>query len=228
MFNLETAVAEWRQELLAAGIKAPEPLEELESHLREEIEGQLASGLEAEAAFKLAVRQTGPATALETEFTKAGETLAEKLKQLFHRFTGVPNYQLATAMNMTAQNHEPGWASYLKTLTLILPALFLWVGACVLVVPKLKELCAASNLALPGPVVTALTVSECFKEYFILGSLVTLAVLGLLEWRSRWWPRYRRLVFGIVAYGLNFVVLILLAVVCVVAVAAGAHLLPHH
>ena len=47
MFNLETAVAEWRQELLAAGIKAPEPLEELESHLREEIDGQLASRPEA-------------------------------------------------------------------------------------------------------------------------------------------------------------------------------------
>ncbi|MGO8763935.1 MAG: hypothetical protein ACLQSR_02225 [Limisphaerales bacterium] len=40
MFNIEEAIAEWRRQMLAAGIEAPVPLEELENHLREEIEQQ--------------------------------------------------------------------------------------------------------------------------------------------------------------------------------------------
>ena len=45
MFDLEKAIADWRRQMLAAGIKTPVPLEELESHLREEIEQQMKSGL---------------------------------------------------------------------------------------------------------------------------------------------------------------------------------------
>lgn len=45
MFNLDNAISEWRREMLAAGIKTPVPLEELESHLRDEIEQQTKSGL---------------------------------------------------------------------------------------------------------------------------------------------------------------------------------------
>ena len=37
MFGLEQAIADWRQQMLAAGIKTPVPLEELEIHLREDI-----------------------------------------------------------------------------------------------------------------------------------------------------------------------------------------------
>jgi hypothetical protein len=45
MFNLEQAIADWRKQMLAAGIKTPVPLEELESHLRDEIEWQMKSGI---------------------------------------------------------------------------------------------------------------------------------------------------------------------------------------
>jgi len=38
MFELEKSIADWRRQMLAAGIKSPLPLEELEIHLREEIE----------------------------------------------------------------------------------------------------------------------------------------------------------------------------------------------
>ena len=44
MFDLEQSIAEWRRQMLAAGIKTPVPLEELEIHLREEIEQQMKSG----------------------------------------------------------------------------------------------------------------------------------------------------------------------------------------
>ena len=38
MLNLEQKISEWRKQMLAVGIQAPVPLEELEIHLREEIE----------------------------------------------------------------------------------------------------------------------------------------------------------------------------------------------
>jgi hypothetical protein len=33
MFDLERAISDWRRHMLAAGLKAPAPLDELESHL---------------------------------------------------------------------------------------------------------------------------------------------------------------------------------------------------
>jgi hypothetical protein len=45
MFDLEKSIAEWRTQMLAAGIKTPVPMEELEIHLREEIEQQMAADI---------------------------------------------------------------------------------------------------------------------------------------------------------------------------------------
>ena len=70
MFDLEEAIAEWRRQMLAAGIKAPVPLEELEIHLREEIEGQVKSGLHEQEAFNFAVNKIGQAFELKAEFAK--------------------------------------------------------------------------------------------------------------------------------------------------------------
>ena len=74
MFDLEKAIADWRKQMLSAGIKTPVPLEELEIHLREEIERQMKSGLNEAEAFNSAVRQIGQASALKSEFAKAGGT----------------------------------------------------------------------------------------------------------------------------------------------------------
>ena len=41
MFNLEQAILEWRRRMLASDIKSPAPMDELEIHLREEIERQM-------------------------------------------------------------------------------------------------------------------------------------------------------------------------------------------
>lgn len=70
MLNLDERIAEWRRQMLAAGIKTPVPLDELESHLREEVEQQLQSGLSAQEAFEAAVRQLGESKALKREFSK--------------------------------------------------------------------------------------------------------------------------------------------------------------
>src|SRR5271157_121500 len=73
MFNLEQAIAEWRRQMLSAGIKSPVPLEELEIHLREDVEQGMRSGLAAPAAFETAVQRMGQADRLKAEFKKAGK-----------------------------------------------------------------------------------------------------------------------------------------------------------
>ena len=64
MFNLEEAIVQWRRQMLAAGISSPVPLEELESHLREEVERQTQAGLGAQQAFETAVVRMGQANAI--------------------------------------------------------------------------------------------------------------------------------------------------------------------
>ena len=59
MFDLEHSIADWRKQMLAAGIKTPMPLEELESHLREDVARQMQSGTTAEQAFKIAIHGIG-------------------------------------------------------------------------------------------------------------------------------------------------------------------------
>ena len=71
MFNLEQSITEWRQQMLAAGIKTPVPLEELEIHLREEIEQQMKSGLSGQEAFEISIRQIGQPKRLNNEFEKS-------------------------------------------------------------------------------------------------------------------------------------------------------------
>jgi hypothetical protein len=74
MFDLEQAITDWRQQMLAAGIKTPVPLEELESHLREEIEQLMKSELNARQAFDKATQEVGKANMLKNEFEKIGAT----------------------------------------------------------------------------------------------------------------------------------------------------------
>jgi len=74
MFDLEQSIADWRRQMLAAGIKSPVPLEELETHLREEIERQMKSRLDGQKAFNFAVQQIGKADVMKNEFEKADGT----------------------------------------------------------------------------------------------------------------------------------------------------------
>ncbi len=70
MFDLEESISDWRRQMLAAGIKTPAPLEELEIHLREDIAQQMQSGLSAPQAFETATNKVGHAPELNMEFKK--------------------------------------------------------------------------------------------------------------------------------------------------------------
>jgi hypothetical protein len=82
MFNLEQSIAEWRNQMLATGIKSPVPLEELESHLRDEIETQIKSGEHVKQAFEGAVWTIGNARVLKDEFKKSAAA-KDKSESLF-------------------------------------------------------------------------------------------------------------------------------------------------
>ncbi len=82
MFNLDQAISDWRRQMLDAGIQTPEPLEELENHLREEIERQAKSGLTAQRAFEIATRKIGQAPELKREFKKIGAPMEVQFVKL--------------------------------------------------------------------------------------------------------------------------------------------------
>src|SRR5438045_7910206 len=93
MFNLDHAIAEWRRQMSSGGIKSRHVLDELESHLREDVEQQMRSGAKLQKAFENAVRQIGQAGALRTEFAKISRTKGQlrlKLRNFWLRFLGAP------------------------------------------------------------------------------------------------------------------------------------------
>src|SRR5262245_19968787 len=72
MFNLEEAIVEWKRQMVAAGVAASDVLDELESHLRDDVEEQVRSGMYLEAAFASAVQRIGAAKTLRAEFVNSG------------------------------------------------------------------------------------------------------------------------------------------------------------
>jgi hypothetical protein len=106
MFNLEQSIAKWRQQMLEAGIQSPVPLEELESHLREEIEQQLKLGISAQTAFQNAAGRIGPGNSLKTEFKKAGRLDQIRLRKkagYFH--AGILVFYSATMIYAMVKNN---------------------------------------------------------------------------------------------------------------------------
>lgn len=68
--------------MLATGIETPVPLEELEIHLRDEIERQMKVGLNPQDAFISAVQKLGPAHTVQNEFMKVDKTRSALKGQL--------------------------------------------------------------------------------------------------------------------------------------------------
>src|SRR3954462_13017803 len=70
MFDLESQIRGWRSDLAAAMGNVPEALDELESHLRDDIDRRIRLGADAQSAFEAARAQLGEAGRLAPEFAK--------------------------------------------------------------------------------------------------------------------------------------------------------------
>ena len=70
MFDVETQISSWKDYLRARGNFKEPDIEELEGHLREEIDNLQAKGLSVDEAFFISVKRLGNADALSREFSK--------------------------------------------------------------------------------------------------------------------------------------------------------------
>ena len=70
MFDLEKAIVDWRSQLASGGIHSTDVLDELESHLREEVRAMTAGGKPEAEAFEAAVTRLGSAKSMRAEFAK--------------------------------------------------------------------------------------------------------------------------------------------------------------
>ena len=66
----ETLIAQWRAHLLRSGAVNPADVEELESHLREQMAALVDAGLAVEEAFLVAVKRMGNIDAVSREFAR--------------------------------------------------------------------------------------------------------------------------------------------------------------
>ena len=123
MFRLEKSITAWRQQMLAAGIN-PASLNELELHLREEIERLMQTGLAANPAYEQAVAQMGQAQPLKTEFAKIGQNqwnqpLAWMAWALFTASFFLPSYDngwgwQCAGLAATAVNWQDFWHNWMN------------------------------------------------------------------------------------------------------------------
>ena len=230
MFDLNQAIIEWRQQMSAGGIKNRLALDELESHLRDDVEQQMRSGSIASQAFEGAVQRIGQASLVGGEFEKVFGT-TKVMKQAILTLAGIPNHYLSPTMNTSNSNIEPRWATYFKASAFLAPALGLWVVSAVYLIPKLQKICQDANFfSAPGTTVWNFTrvnigTTLFVKENSVILFVAALLVLGLLEWRSRHWPRYRRATIGLGVFLLNSLVLLSVFMMVVTAVVAAPALL---
>ena len=230
MFDRDDAIARWRRQLAADGIKSPEILDELESHLRDDVEQRAHCGLDPEQAFEAAVKGLGETNALQWEFKKLGathRTQLRKAKQAILTLAGIPNQYCTNDMNTPTitQNLEPRWATYAKAAVFLVPGLALLSFSAMFLFPKVQEICRDAGLPNSSGD-SALAVIMRNGNHIVLdhGVLITAAILLaliFLEWRSEKWPRYRRATVGVGVFLLNSSILVLITVTLTLALLAA-------
>jgi hypothetical protein len=219
MFDLEEAIRNWRRQMAADGITNVKVLNELESHVRDDVEQHVTSGIETEQAFESAIGRIGQAQALRTEFAKV-RTLRSRTKQAILAFAGVSDHY--TTMNTPQINPglERAWVTYLKSAAWLFPALSLWAVSTIWAFPKLKEIMRDAGLNTSFTRI-GLGISDLYINYGILILLTAAVTFALLEWRSNLWPRYRRALLGFGVFVLNSMVLVLLVTMLMSALMAA-------
>ena len=126
MFDLEQAIADWREQMLTAGIKTHVLLEELEIHLREDIEQLIKSGLNKQKAFEVSVQRIGQPQAIKRELEKVERNQMKRLLIISAGVVGVL-VGMALVMPAVAQYQHEG-AMTLNEICLLLLGFGLTLG----------------------------------------------------------------------------------------------------
>ena len=83
MFELSEQIGDWRHQMQQNDTCRPSDIDELESHLRDEIEGLRSKGLSDEEAFWVAQHRLGNADNLQSEFGKVNQRLTWQRRLLW-------------------------------------------------------------------------------------------------------------------------------------------------
>jgi hypothetical protein len=102
MFNLDHAIADWRRIMAAAGIQSPDVLDELESHLREDIERRVKAGADAAEVFRIAAAQIGQPHMLQAEFARSQNKERQYMKRKLMIGAGIIGILIGMAFVMPA------------------------------------------------------------------------------------------------------------------------------
>ncbi|HMB92407.1 MAG TPA: ABC transporter permease [Rhodothermales bacterium] len=106
-FDLDKALAAWRRSLEYNRTFTADDLDELEQHLRDQVAGFVAQGLNEKAAFAQAMREMGDYGTAESEYRKVywGKLRhrGEVLRELMWRFSMLKNYFKIAFRNLRRQ-----------------------------------------------------------------------------------------------------------------------------
>jgi len=102
MFNLDLAIADWRRKMISAGIKSSDVLDELENHLREDVERRIRAGADASRVFEVAVARFGEPGALKWEFDRAKKQQRKYMKRGVMIGGGIVGVMVGMALVMPA------------------------------------------------------------------------------------------------------------------------------
>jgi hypothetical protein len=186
MFDLEQAIAKWRQQMLLAGIKSSASLDELESHLRDDIDQQVNSGLNLEQSFQVATNQIGSATSLKTEFKKVPAMNKKKIEMVIGA-VGFGIYAICSVCGLFsdlvgADTSERwlGLAAVAVTGALLFASLYIWKFFPIIPVKSLRMTVATSAAVLGG--LTTICIFDFVMPKFDLSSAqITVTVLWALQ-----------------------------------------------
>lgn len=95
MFDLVSQIRSWREHLAGEGVYCPSDLDELESHLREEMATLTRQGLSEQEAFAVACMRLGDSKGLSPEFAKVNGGIVFR-RRLFWMGVGALGFGLTT------------------------------------------------------------------------------------------------------------------------------------
>src|SRR4030042_1430469 len=94
MFDLNKAISSWRMNLSERQTCAKSDIDEMETHLREEIDSLTASKLSEQEAFLVATHRLGDTDSLAAEFAKVNTSILWR-NRLFWMLAGLLSYFVA-------------------------------------------------------------------------------------------------------------------------------------
>jgi hypothetical protein len=99
MFELDSAITNWRNSLLVNQNITDNNVDELESHLRDEVDSLMLSGLSNEEAFMISTHRIGDQQTIDQEFAKVNTTEIWR-QRVFWMLSGVFVFMVIDSLSL--------------------------------------------------------------------------------------------------------------------------------